>query len=62
MYRYLNKNTDFIESHTALDDAVIETEILDRLIQETKIEPQMRSFPFKKVGKVNEFIKSREKK
>ena len=62
MYRYLNKDTDFIESHTALDDAVIETEILDKLIQETEIEPQMRSFPFRKVGKVEEFIKSRGKK
>lgn len=29
VYRYITKNIDFIESHTALDDAQIETDILE---------------------------------
>lgn len=28
MYRYIKQNTEFIEAHTALDDAIIETDIL----------------------------------
>jgi hypothetical protein len=32
VYSYLSGNPDFIESHTALHDAQIETEILHRLL------------------------------
>lgn len=33
MYRYVSENTDFIESHTALDDAIIEAAILNYCIE-----------------------------
>lgn len=36
VYAYLTQNLDFIESHTALADAQIETEILQRLLAKKK--------------------------
>ncbi len=36
VYAYITGNTDFIEAHTALDDARIETEILQRLLASKK--------------------------
>ncbi len=33
MYRYVSENTDFIEAHTALDDAIIEAGILNACIE-----------------------------
>lgn len=33
MYRYVSENTDFIEAHTALDDAIIEAEILRACVE-----------------------------
>lgn len=36
VYAYLTGNFDFIEKHTALDDALIETEILQRLLAAKK--------------------------
>jgi hypothetical protein len=39
VYAYLTNNWDFVESHTALDDAVIETEILQRLLAKKKTIP-----------------------
>lgn len=38
-YRFLTANPNFIESHTALDDAQIETEILQRLLARKKTIP-----------------------
>ena len=40
MYRYLTKNTDFIEAHTGLEDVMIEKEIFAYIIRKKqKIEP-----------------------
>jgi len=39
VYAYLTGNFDFIESHTALEDAQIETEILYRLLKRKKTIP-----------------------
>jgi len=39
VYAYLSGNHDFIESHTALHDAQIETEILQRLLAKKKTIP-----------------------
>lgn len=51
-YRYLTKNSDFKESHTALDDAKIEAFILKKILTKGKIEPSIIAFPFRIVGKV----------
>lgn len=33
MYRYIKQNTEFVEAHTALDDAIIETDILAECVE-----------------------------
>ena len=55
-YRFLKGNEEFIESHTALDDAEIETEIFAEIVKRTKNKFEMGIiyFPFKIVGKVEE--------
>lgn len=54
-YRYITQNTDFIESHTAMDDVVIEGEILAYLFKDktVKIPYGITGFPWRKVGKIN---------
>lgn len=61
-YRYLKKDKDFIESHTALDDALIETEILTKALQKGKIEPSIGAFPFKLLGETTDYVLSKQKK
>lgn len=53
-YRFLKGNDDFIESHTALDDALIESEIFSEIVKRTKNKFEMGIiyFPFRIVGKV----------
>lgn len=53
-YRYISRNRDFIEAHTALDDAEIESEILASIIRKDKKKLKMGivAFPFRIVGTV----------
>lgn len=55
-YRFLKGNEEFIESHTALDDAEIETEIFAEIVKRTKNKFEMGIiyFPFRIVGKVEQ--------
>ena len=55
-YRFLKGNEDFIESHTALDDALIESEIFSEIVKRTKNKFEMGIiyFPFRIVGKVEQ--------
>lgn len=49
-YRYLCNKYDFIESHTALDDAIIESYILHKIAQKHAITPGIKYFPFRDLG------------
>ena len=49
-YRYLCDKYDFIESHTALDDAIIESYILHKIAQKHAITPGIKYFPFRDLG------------
>ena len=53
-YRFLRGNEEFIESHTALEDTIIETEIFMEILKRTKnnFEMGIIYFPFRIVGKV----------
>ena len=53
-YRFISRNRDFEEAHTALDDAEIESEILASIIREDKKKLKMGivAFPFRIVGTV----------
>jgi len=53
-YRFIKGNDDFIESHTALDDATIESEILAEIMKPSvkNLTIGIISFPFKILGTV----------
>ena len=53
-YRFITLNNDFIEAHTALNDAEIETEIFKEVIKKSKnkVDIGLIYFPFKLIGKV----------
>jgi hypothetical protein len=54
-YRFLKGNADFIESHTALNDAEIETEIFAEIIKKAGLnfERGIEYFPFRVVGRAD---------
>lgn len=55
-FRHLCEKYDFIESHMALDDAEIETEILRKALQRGKLTMGLIYFPFQQLGKTTDFI------
>ena len=58
-YRFITENDDFIESHTALSDARIETKIFTKSVRGNKhnILWGIQPFPFKILGTVENFTK-----
>lgn len=61
-FRYLMKDCDFIESHTALDDAIIESKILVKMLREHGISVGIDYFPFRMVGKPVEHLENQKQK
>lgn len=55
-YRYLIKDNKFVESHTALSDAEIETFILAKALKRGKSEPYLKAFPFRTIGTVKKYL------
>lgn len=51
VFQYVTGNADFVEEHTALADAQIESEILVKCLRKGKVEPKIKSFPFNFLGK-----------
>lgn len=52
VYNYINGTTNFEEDHTALSDAIIETEILQRIVKiHQKIISKWTCFPFRMINK-----------
>lgn len=56
-YRYLAKELNFIEAHTALNDAEIESVILAKALRKGKISPILEFMPCRKLGTVQDFSK-----
>ena len=55
-YRYIHNTMDFTESHTAIEDADIETEIFALIMKKAKrIENGIIYFPFREVGKMEDY-------
>lgn len=54
-FQYLCNKYDFVESHTALEDAEIETFILSRIAARGAIKPGIKYFPFRDLGYTDEF-------
>ncbi len=59
-YQYLCNKYDFIESHTALDDAIIETFILSKVAARHAINPGISFFPFRELGETVDFAMRRK--
>lgn len=60
-YQYLHKKYDFIESHTALDDAIIETAILSRIAARHAVTMGIKYFPFRDLGTTIDFVRRKKK-
>ena len=56
--QYLSEKYDFIEDHTALSDAEIETEILFYCLKRGKIVIGIEYFPYKMLGETIDFVKN----
>ena len=56
-FRYYSKELDFEESHTAIDDTIIESEIFVEILKRTKFKFEIGIiyFPFRILGTVEEF-------
>lgn len=59
-YQYLCNKYDFVESHTALDDAIIETFILSKVAKRHAINPGIKYFPFRDLGETVDFAMRRK--
>lgn len=59
-YQYLCNKYDFIESHTALDDAIIETYILSRIAKRHAVSIGIKYFPFRDLGDTVDFVTRRK--
>lgn len=49
-FAYLIKDSKFIEQHTALDDALIETLILTKVLKKCGLQASLQAFPFRDLG------------
>lgn len=55
-YQHLCNKYDFVESHTALDDAIIETFILSKIAAKHAITEGIKYFPFRDLGYTSDFV------
>lgn len=55
-FRHICEKYDFSEAHMALDDAIIETEILQKAAKRGKLTYGLQYFPFQMLGKTTDFI------
>lgn len=60
-FSYLIKDKDFIEQHTALDDAIIETYILTKILKRKGLQPTINAFPFRELGYTYDFVEEKGK-
>lgn len=60
-YQYLCNKYDFEESHTALDDAEIETYIFSKIAMRHKITIGIKYFPFRDLGYTDEYVLNKKR-
>ena len=56
MIKFINKNNDFEEAHTALNDSEIESKIFSKIVKKSlkNLEIGIIYFPFRILGKIEE--------
>lgn len=55
-FQYVMKEYQFVEDHTALSDAEIESKILIKALKKGKIEPSIDAFPFRDLGTTYDYV------
>lgn len=61
-FQYLMKQHDFIEDHTALSDAKVEAQLLTKALKKGKVEPELKTFPFKNLGTTIDYVQEKQPK
>lgn len=61
-FQYLMKDYGFVEDHTALSDAEIETQILTKALKKGKAEPLIKEFPFRSLGTTYDYVLTKRTK
>lgn len=61
-FQYLMNKHDFIEDHTALSDAYIESRILAKALKKGKITPYIQEFPFRNLGTTVSYVNTKKPK
>lgn len=56
VFAYMFKDNSFTESHTAIEDAIIESDILIKLLQKKKVTIGLTYFPFREIGNVYDYL------
>lgn len=56
VFSYMFKDNGFTESHTAIEDAIIESDILIKLLQKKKVTIGLTYFPFREIGNVYDYL------
>lgn len=56
VFSYMFKDNGFTESHTAIEDAIIESDILVKLLQKKKVTIGLTYFPFREIGNVYDYL------
>ena len=56
VFAYIFKDEGFTESHTAIEDAIIESDILIKLLQKKKVTIGLTYFPFRAIGNVYDYL------
>ena len=54
-FQYLTRNFEFVEEHTALSDAIIESQILTKVLKKCGVKPSLDCFPFQELGQTTEY-------
>lgn len=61
-FRYICEKYDFEEMHMAIDDVIIECQILQKALKKGKITEGLQYFPFQMLGKTTKFILNEKNK
>lgn len=56
VFAYMFKDEGFTESHTAIEDAIIESDILVKLLTKKKVTIGLTYFPFREIGNVYDYL------
>lgn len=56
VFAYMFKDEGFTESHTAIEDAIIESDILVKLLKKKKVTVGITYFPFRDIGNVYDYL------